>query len=171
MKKTALKLTLSAFLLISSVTGSAAENTLECMQKLPDVISFVNVKDPMKKIKDGFHNYEAETPGLGYSQTYGNNVCFVTADLYNYNLKKVTAKDIEMQQEIAEEELSGTFNPESDTIEQIYVTFVGDYFFRLRTTCIKMYSGAEERYNEMVARVASAAVEENVAASLYKCLK
>ncbi len=173
MKKHIINMAIGAAFILSGISASAATNAKQCMQNLPETISFTHVTDPMRKTPNGWSNYEAEPDGkgLGYSQVYNNKVCYVTAFLYDLNLKTITAGDIQNQQKIAEQQMLKSINPNDETINQVYVTYVGDYFLKLRTTCTKLYNGNEAKYNDMTARVSSATVEEQVTASLNNCLK
>lgn len=163
---------LSGLMALFAVSTATAGSIEQCMRQLPNTISFVHIKDPMRKT-DSFVNFEKDYPGegLGYGQSYVNELCMVSVFVYNLNLKKITANHIDMQQTQAEKDMLNMLSANHETVDQVYVTSIGDYFLKLRTSCELLYSGEEERYNEMLARVVSATVEEQVSASLNSCLK
>ena len=171
MKKKLIYLLSSLTVLLLTCTATAA-SVEQCMQKLPDTISFVHIKDPMRKIQS-LINYEKDYPkqGLGYSQVYANNLCVVSVFVYNLNLKNITAKEIEREQSRAEQDMQKSLPPIRETVDQVYVTFINNYFLKLRTTCNLLYTGEEARYNEMVARVVSSTIEEKVIDSMNACLQ
>lgn len=163
---------LSGLMTLLTVSTAMAGSVQQCMRQLPDTISFIHIKDPMRKT-DSFVNYEKDYPGqgLGYSQSYVNELCMVSVFVYNLNLKKITANDINIQQEQAEQDMLKMLSSNRETVDQVYVTSIGNNFLKLRATCGLLYSGEEARYNEMLTRVVSATVEEQVSASLNSCLK
>ncbi len=173
MKKHIINLAIASMVMLNASIALAAGNARECMQNLPEVISFTHVTDPMRKTPNSWTDYEAEPngKGLGYSQVYNNKICYVTAFLYDLNLKNITAADIQNQQAISEQQMLKSISPTDETVEQVYVTYVDNYFLKLRTTCTKLYTGDEAKYNEMTARVTSSTVEEHVTNSLTNCLK
>lgn len=157
---------------VLTAQNAVANSTEQCMDNLPDTISFVHIQDPMRKI-GGMVNYERQYPGkgLGYSQLYQNEFCAVSVFLYNLNLPRISAQDIANQQTISERDMATSTAGDTNFVHQVYITSFGNYFLKLRTTCGLLYSGDEYKYNDMLATTVSSTVEESVVRSLNRCMR
>ena len=142
----------------------------QCMRELPNKITFVHIKDALQKETDGFVDFEQKHSGYGYSQLYINKTCNITVFVYNAGLPRISANDIMAEQSIAEQQMLQELPDNHPFVEQVYVTYIGDYFLKLRTTCQPLYTGDEARYNDMATRVVSFTTEEQVSAFLNTCL-
>lgn len=163
-------LILTAFFFLNTASNAQAFSLKECMNNLPEQIEFTYVKDVLNKVPESFTDYENEVPGLGYGVTYRNTPCEVNIFIYNLKKDHITAADILEQQEISEKEMLDHLPENDEMIHQIFVTFIGENFFKIHTSCVMMYKGEDERLNEMVTRTVSAVAEENISAFMETCL-
>ena len=158
------------FILLGTIGPAESKELKQCMKELPPRVTFIHIKDALQKQADGLLDFESQHPGYGYSQLYVNQTCHVTVFVYNLGLKTVSATNIAEEQAKAEQQMLQELSDNHPYVEQVYVTYVGDYFFKLRTTCQPLYTGEEAHYNDMASRVVSFTTEEQIGAFLNTCL-
>ncbi|MDD3668902.1 MAG: hypothetical protein PHX68_01235 [Alphaproteobacteria bacterium] len=162
---------LSCFCITPCVAQSKAKAAYICMKNAPDTFRLLPIKElDLKKHPAGFNDFEQKSPGLGYSQYYGNPACRITVYLYNKGLKNITRKNLDAEIAESRQVLRSAPKTMKDAIDDVSIVPYRNAFLKIRYTCGK--SGRFTLEQDMdVIRIITSNFQGEFVAYLDKCIE